>query len=117
MRAEIGQAKDDERPRPKLAVPEGVHRTLLGLLAAIEALPDRDVERTADEGARADLRVPPVERLVPFAIYARAAMDWVERLGEHGVISVTRPPGAQRFWATLEAELDRRAWGQQAASA
>ncbi|GEM_PF-2927305 len=113
VRAAIGQAKDDGRLPPQLAAPENVHRTLLDLLGAIDALP-HDAADTGAVDARADLRVPPVERLVPFAIYVQAAMDWVERLHAHGVIDAVRPPGARRFWATVEAHLDRLAWGRLA---
>jgi len=113
VRAAIGQAKDDGRLPPQLAAPENVHRTLLDLMGTIDALP-HDAADIGATDARADLRVPPVERLVPFAIYVQAAMDWVERLHAHGVIEAVRPPGARRFWAAVEAHLDRLAWGRLA---
>ena len=93
LRSEIAEAKDAGRLPAYLAAPEPIHRTLLRILASIDALPQ--------EPGTVDLPLPHPQRLLPFVLYQTALMPWIDRLLARGLLHTERPTGADRFLTHL----------------
>ncbi|MDP8969810.1 MAG: hypothetical protein M3N52_04815 [Actinomycetota bacterium] len=94
LRAEIAQRKAAGRLPPELGAPEPVYRTLLDVLAAIDALPSAQ--------PTADLALPAGRPLQVWAFYTSAAHTWADDLVADGVLTIRRPAAAERFWAQIE---------------
>ena len=93
MRTEIAVRKRDDGFPGGARAPASVHRTLLGILAAIDGLPP------AAEEAR--LPLPDRRSLEEFWYHHSGVQAWVDDLVAEGRLEVRRSAAAERFWAAL----------------
>lgn len=95
LRDQIRERKLDGRLPMQTRAPDGVHRTMQRVLAAIELLPD---DRT-----RSTLVLPAQQELEEFVFHQTAVQHWADALADEGLLDVHRGEAADRFWDRLVA--------------
>jgi diguanylate cyclase len=93
VRLEIAERKTTGDLAPTTRAPESVHRTLEQVLIAIDQLDTRATHAT--------LVLPAQQDLEEFIFHHTGVQHWADALVERGLLTVTRPPPADRFWTYL----------------
>ena len=94
LRLEIADRKLTGDIAPNIRAPQSVHRTLVQVLAAIDQL---DAESRS-----AALVLPAQQEVEEFVYHQTAVQHWADAIVAQGILTLTRPREADRFWDHLQ---------------